>query len=55
MYFTVQTLATVGYGDVNPANNLERCYIIFLMLTGVVTFATATGSLGSLIQNFDAE
>lgn len=34
MYWSVQTLTTVGYGDVSPNNVYERCFAIASMLFG---------------------
>ncbi len=49
LYFTVTTIVTVGYGDITPYNNGEKCFVIFLMLVGVISFSFATGTLASLI------
>lgn len=53
MYFIVQTVATVGYGDVNPTNTKERIFLICLMLIGVVAFSFIAGSLTSILQAID--
>jgi Ion channel len=54
-YFTVTTIVTVGYGDITPYNNAERCFVIFLMLVGVISFSFATGTLSSIIQSHDSK
>jgi len=53
VYFIVQTIATVGYGDVNPTNTKERIFLICLMLIGVVAFSFIAGGLTSILQAID--
>lgn len=55
LYFVVQTFTTVGYGDVSPSNTGERFFIVLIMLIGVFTFSFASGSLASIMQNYDNE
>lgn len=55
LYFVTQTFTTVGYGDVNPSNTLERCFVVVLMLAGVFAFSFASGSLASIMQNYDSQ
>mmetsp|Transcript_83119 Transcript_83119/g.114742 ORF Transcript_83119/g.114742 Transcript_83119/m.114742 type:complete len:218 (-) Transcript_83119:564-1217(-) len=54
LYFTVTTVTTVGYGDIQPISLLERIFCIFLMLIGVVAFTFASGSLASILANYDS-
>ena len=49
MYWTVQTITTVGYGDIGGSNNLERLFCSLAMLVGVIAFSFANGSLASII------
>eukprot|EP00347_Sterkiella_histriomuscorum_P023005 403336321 len=53
-YFTVTTIVTVGYGDITAQNTGERIIAIFLMIIGVISFSFASGSLSSLISNYDS-
>lgn len=53
-YFTVTTIVTVGYGDIHAYNTVERVISIFLMIIGVIAFSFATGSLSSILSNYDA-
>jgi hypothetical protein len=53
-YFTVTTIVTVGFGDITAKNSGEKIICIFLMLIGVISFSFATGSLSSIIANYDA-
>ncbi len=53
LYMVTQTITTVGYGDVNPVNTLERVYVIGVMLVGVFTFGFISSALTSLMQHHD--
>ena len=53
LYFTVTTITTVGYGDLHAANTMERGISIVIMIIGVISFSFATGSLSSIMQNYD--
>lgn len=55
LFFVTQTFTTVGYGDVATANTAERIFGVVLMLIGVFTFSFASGSLASIMQNYDSE
>jgi voltage-gated potassium channel Kch len=37
-YFTVITLATVGYGDIVPHTNLGKLFTIFYVIVGIAVF-----------------
>jgi voltage-gated potassium channel len=37
-YFTIVTIATVGYGDISPATDVGKLLAIILIVTGVGTF-----------------
>ena len=53
VYFTMQTLTTVGYGDISLASTTERVICIFLQFVGVIFFSFASGSLTTIIANYD--
>ena len=55
IYFTVTTITTVGYGDVSISTKLEKIFCIFTMLTGVIAFSFASGSLASILQSYDIQ
>lgn len=52
-YFCLQTMSTVGYGDINPTNTKERIFAIIIMLLGVIAFAFVSGNLSSIMTNLD--
>lgn len=52
-YYTVTTISTVGYGDISGNNTLERLICIMLMIMGVFFFSFSSGSLTSIISNYD--
>ena len=53
-YFTVTTIVTVGFGDISAHSIGEKIVCILMMLIGVISFSFATGSLSSIIANYDA-
>lgn len=42
-FFSVETLATVGYGDMHPANAYAHCIVTVEIFTGLSTLAVFTG------------
>jgi voltage-gated potassium channel len=40
LYFTIVTIATVGYGDVTPATTGGKIFCIFLIIFGIGSFVT---------------
>ena len=53
LYFTVQTVVTVGYGDLHCYSTYERMFASGLMLIGVFIYSFAIGSLTSLMSSLD--
>lgn len=53
IYWAVQTVTTVGYGDVSSDNSAERLICALMMVIGVLSFSFANGSFSSLISNYD--
>ena len=49
LYFAVITTCTVGYGDVTATTNLERIYVIVVILLASVLFGYMISSIGSII------
>lgn len=46
LYFTVVTLATVGYGDLHPSSDGSRLFTIFFILIGVTISVTSIAVIG---------
>ncbi|MER5529125.1 potassium channel family protein [Streptomyces sp. NPDC002677] len=56
VWWTCETLATVGYGDVVPVTPLGRTIAVGLMACGLALLGTVTGSFSSmLLQRFALE
>jgi hypothetical protein len=53
LYFVVQTLTTVGYGDIPPTNTVERSIDIVFMLIGVILFLSVIGMLTHVFLPFN--
>jgi hypothetical protein len=53
IYFTVTTITTVGYGDIDITTRMEKIFCILVMIIGVIAFSFASGSLASIIQQYD--
>lgn len=57
VYFSVITMATVGYGDILPISPTSRLFVISIVIFGVTVFATAISALagpviGGNLRNF---
>jgi hypothetical protein len=53
LYFIVSTTSTVGYGDLSASTSIERIFCILIMLAGVTAFTFLSGSLSSVLSNYD--
>lgn len=53
LYWSVTTLATVGYGDITPAANAQLVYTMGVMLLGVGVYGYVIGNITSLLANID--
>jgi hypothetical protein len=51
IYFSVVTVATVGYGDIHPATPLGKLLAIILIVTGVGTFLGVIGNATEMMLN----
>ena len=54
-YFTVQTVVTVGYGDLHCYSTVERLFASGLMLVRVFIYSFAIGSLTTLLSSVDQQ
>lgn len=53
IYWTITTITTVGYGDINGNNTFEMLFCCLIMIFGVVGFSFVTGSMSSILSNID--
>jgi hypothetical protein len=53
-YFCLTTMTSVGYGDLNTKNNIERLYVIALEFAGAIIFASVIASITALVTSVDA-
>ncbi|CAK9028616.1 unnamed protein product [Durusdinium trenchii] len=51
-YFAVITFTTVGFGDFAPKTIVGRIFGAFMMILGVLAFASLVGSLAAVIDDF---
>ncbi len=52
-YWTIQTLSTVGYGDLTPVTNAQTLYTMGVMIVGVGIYGYVIGNVASLLANID--
>ncbi|MFC6340585.1 potassium channel family protein [Nocardioides hankookensis] len=50
LYFTMTTLLTVGYGDINASGQVARVLVLLQMVFNVVVIATAASTLNSRVR-----
>ena len=55
IYWTVQTVTTVGYGDIPGTNSAERIFCSIIMVLGVCSFSFVNGSLASVLSSYDSQ
>lgn len=53
LYWVVQTITTVGYGDIIISNMFEQIIAILGMLAGVIFFSITVSSLSRIVGNSD--
>lgn len=51
-YFSVTTLATVGYGDLHPTHEASRLFVAFYVIAGVTTALSAMTVVGKNYLEF---
>ena len=55
IYFTVETITTVGYGDVDIRTVQEKLFCMASMIIGVFTFSFTSGQLSSILASADSQ
>jgi len=55
VYYALTTLSTVGYGDIVPANDAERGYVIFALLISALLFGFLMGEIALLMSTLDRQ
>jgi hypothetical protein len=55
MYLIVQTVVTVGYGDLSPVTVRERSLICIWMIVGVLFYSLFVGFLSSLLSDLEIQ
>ena len=45
LYYIITTICTVGYGDITPITVTEKIFAMCLMITGILAYSFAVGSL----------
>ena len=51
-YYAFTSLSTVGFGDIHPTNNAERCMVAFILLFGVAIFSYVMGNFIDILDTF---
>lgn len=54
VYWSMTTMATVGYGDIVPVTRAETIFVLFAEFAGVSIFAYLVGSIAILVANLNA-
>ncbi len=52
-YWTITTVATIGYGDITPRGNLQTLYVIGVEVIGAGMYGMVIANLASLVANID--
>jgi hypothetical protein len=50
LYWVVETLSTVGYGEVTPVTNAQHIYAMVIMLFGVGVYGFIIGNVANLLS-----
>ena len=53
LHFTVYTITSVGYGDINPVNRTEMVVNTLFIVTGAIIWAYIIGNFASLLSTVD--
>lgn len=50
LYWVIETITTVGYGDVVPQNNIQHIYAMMIMLGGVGVYGFVIGNIANILS-----
>jgi Ion transport protein/Cyclic nucleotide-binding domain len=53
LYWTIETVATVGYGDIVAVNSIEKIYSFCIMTIGIIFYSYCVSSLTNILSNID--
>ena len=53
LYWALQTLTTVGYGDISPKSVYEKIAGLIWMIIGVGFYSFTIGNLASIFNSID--
>ncbi|EAR88402.3 cation channel family protein (macronuclear) [Tetrahymena thermophila SB210] len=53
IYWSITTMTTVGYGDINATNYIEALYISFTMILFSCVFAYSINNIGFILQEIE--
>jgi voltage-gated potassium channel len=52
-YWTITTVATIGYGDIIPSGNWQTLYVIVIEVTGAAMYGMVIANIAALVANID--
>ena len=55
LYFSVVTLATIGYGDLTPTQDISKVFTVFYVLIGIGLVASTVATLATAAVKADAD
>jgi hypothetical protein len=55
LHWAIQTLTTVGYGDISVGDTMEKLITIISIIAGTAVFSSAIGSVMSILEQYDSE
>ena len=53
LYWSVMTMSTIGYGDIEPVTSAERLYTLFIMVLGAGFYGWVIGNISALVAVSD--
>jgi len=53
IYWVIETLTTIGYGETTPVTNVQRIFALCVMLCGVAVYGYVIGNVASMLAKRD--